>query len=273
MIRNDIKETSSRNFRFSIGLPILGVAIVAWCISVSVFRASSTGSMSAIVSIVPLITMAHMFGSLNPRMISSFVLMWEVGMTAMMFPGLVPVMSVYQNVMIGGGQSVASRATKSALFVGGYLLLYGLQGVLVFTAVHFAFQFGTLLNWSSPFSVVGLAAVLLATRFWQLTPLKERCLAKCISPMGFFLTHAKNGKLGAIKMGAETGFYCAGCCWMYSIVMLVVAAMSLLSMVLLTGLIIVEKGFVGKTTWFKWLSAGIFFIMSGLVILFPSLLF
>lgn len=272
MLRNQIEESNKRNFRFSIGIPILAVAICAWCISIFVFHSSSNGSAGHVVPLVPIMTMERMFNSLDPRMMISFVLMWEIGMTAMMFPALVPVMSVYQSFMIRGKKSVASRAAKSSLFVGGYLLLYCLQGFLVFILVYGAFQLGAILELSSSLSVLGLAGVLFATGFWQLTPLKESCLSKCVSPIGFFVRHAKDGKLGAIRMGAINGFYCAGCCWMYSIVMLVVAAMSLLSMVLLTGLIIVEKAFLGKTKWFKWFSAVIFFSLGSMVIIFPSLL-
>ena len=71
-------------------------------------------------------------------------------------------------------------------------------------------------------------------------------------------------------MGAEHGAYCVGCCWLYMLVMLAVAAMSLVSMVLLSGLIIVEKVFVGKNSWFKWLSAGVFFSLGAAVLAFPT---
>lgn len=250
----------------------MAVAMCAWYVSIFVFHSSSTESASRVVTTVPILTMAHMFNSLNPGMLSSFVLMWEVGMTAMMFPALVPVMSVYQRVMAVGKQSASSRLAKSSLFIVGYLLTYGVEGFLVFFIVYGTFQFGSILN-SSSYSVIGLAAVLFGTGLWQLSPLKERCLAKCVSPMGFFLTHGRDGNSGAVRMGAANGLYCAGCCWMYSLVMLVVTAMSLISMVLLTGLIIVEKAFVGKTAWFKALSAGIFFSFAGIILLFPSVLF
>ena len=59
---------------------------------------------------------------------------------------------------------------------------------------------------------------------------------------------------------------------MYMLVMLAVAAMSLFSMVLLSGLIILEKGFLGGRVWFRRVSAGIFFSLALLVIAFPSIL-
>lgn len=273
MTGNQVQHARARNFRASIGLPILAVAACAWCISIFVFHSASLQTKGQVATLIPIITMSHMFSSLDPRMISSFVLMWEVGMTAMMFPSLVPVVSVYQKIMTSSKEPMRSRAAKSSLFVGGYLLLYGLQGLLVFGLVYILFHFGSFFNLSSFFLVTGVAAVLFGTGFWQLTPLKERCLAKCVSPMGFFMTHSREGNIGAIRMGLENGFYCAGCCWMYSLVMVVVAAMSLLSMVLLTGLIIVEKAFLGRTVWFKWLSAGVFFALAGIVAIFPSVLF
>jgi len=46
--------------------------------------------------------------------------------------------------------------------------------------------------------------------------------------------------------------------------------MSLFSMVLLSGLIIVEKVFVGGRRWFKWFSAGAFFLLAALALFFPA---
>src|SRR5258708_19486173 len=48
---------------------------------------------------------------------------------------------------------------------------------------------------------------------YQLTPWKRTCLSHCRSPL-LFLTHAwRDGRLGAMLMGAHHGAYCVGCCW------------------------------------------------------------
>lgn len=181
-------------------------------------------------------------------------------------------MAVYQGILAREGRSRLSQGMRSSLFLGGYLTIYALEGLLIFMAVFISLRFGALLHEGQSVSVLLLAAVLFGAGVWQLTPFKERCLAKCVSPMGFFLTHSRTGNLGALRMGADSGAYCAACCWMYSIVMLVVAAMSLFSMFLLTGLIVVEKAFVGSRRWFKLFSSSVFFALAALVALFPYLL-
>ncbi|MGD0477936.1 MAG: DUF2182 domain-containing protein [Nitrososphaerales archaeon] len=265
--------TSSFGFKLSIGIPLLAVAIGAWYFSALQFQASSPTTMGPTPTAIPIATMVSMFGSPDIGMLSSFLVVWIVGMVAMMFPAMIPVVSIYSGMTTKEEKGPnPSRFVGPAVFLTGYLSLYALLGLFLFVAVYAVFQLSFILPWLSSLSLVGVAAVLFAAGIWQLTPLKEKSLAKCISPMGFFLTHAKKGFSGAFRMGAEHGIYCIGCCWLYMLVMLAVAAMSLLSMALLSGLIIVEKAFVGKARWFKWLSSGIFFFLAALVITFPSYL-
>jgi predicted metal-binding membrane protein len=184
---------------------------------------------------------------------------------------MIPVISVYARLGFKEGVKGGGRfAIPSMVFLTGYLSLYALLGIGLFGVVYVVFQLGTLIPWLSQFSLIGVAAVLFLAGVWQLSPLKEKSLTHCISPLGFFITHSKKGLLGALRMGAEHGSYCVGCCWLYMLVMLSVAAMSLLSMVFLSGLIIVEKVFVGGRQWFKWFSAGTFFLLAALTLVFPA---
>ncbi len=48
---------------------------------------------------------------------------------------------------------------------------------------------------------------------YELTPLKDVCLGKCRSPLGFLLGSWRAGRLGALRMGAKNGAWCVGCCW------------------------------------------------------------
>jgi predicted metal-binding membrane protein len=68
-------------------------------------------------------------------------------------------------------------------------------------------------------------------------------------------------------MGAEHGYYCVGSCYLYMIVMLAVAAMSIPAMALLTIVTNSEKVIVKGATWFTWL-IGAGFIMLGVIIWF-----
>ena len=49
---------------------------------------------------------------------------------------------------------------------------------------------------------------------YQLSPLKRGCLRHCQSPIGFLMSHWRDGRIGAIAMGLRHGTYCVGCCWM-----------------------------------------------------------
>lgn len=64
---------------------------------------------------------------------------------------------------------------------------------------------------STPAWLGGL--LLLAAGLYQFTPLKDACLSRCRSPLGFLLTEWRDGRLGALVMGLRHRGFCAGCCW------------------------------------------------------------
>ncbi len=263
------KGRSELHYRLSVGVPLLLVAGGAWYLSAYVFQSSSMGLSGGL----PILSMADMFTMPDIPMVSSFLLVWVVGMVAMMFPAMIPVMSIYSKLMVKAeGNPRMAKLVGRPLFLLGYLTAYAALGLVLFSVVYLAFMAGSAFPWLSAYSVYGLAGVLLITGIWQVSPLKEKALTQCISPMGFFVTKAKKGLSGAYMMGAEHGWYCVGCCWLYMLVMLAVAAMSMAAMVLLSGLIIVEKAFLGGARWFKWLSAGVFVVLALAVALAPSLL-
>src|SRR5439155_1281386 len=85
------------------------------------------------------------------------------------------------------------------------------------------------------------ALAMLAAGAYQLTPLKERCLAHCRSPFSFVMQHWREGIGGALRMGATHGVYCVGCCWVLFLLLLVVGLSSLPWMGLITLIILAEK--------------------------------
>lgn len=263
------QAASNPGFKLSVGAPLLAATGLAWYLSAELLQSSTMGMNSA-SAVIPIASMASYFAFLDVGAISSFLVAWVVGMVAMMFPAMVPILSLYSRVTESDAKNLGVRRIAGLpFFIAGYLSLYAVLGLSFFSAVSVAFQLGSFMPWSPFLSVAGVACVLFTAGVWQLTPLKEKSLAKCISPVGFFLTHGKKGLSGSFRMGAEHGIYCVGCCWLYMLVMLAVAAMNLPSMVLLSGLMTIEKVFVGKSRWFKWLSAGFFFLLSALAIVFP----
>jgi predicted metal-binding membrane protein len=76
---------------------------------------------------------------------------------------------------------------------------------------------------------------------YQLTPWKGACLTHCRSPLGFLMTHWREGRFGALQMGARHGAYCLGCCWALMCVLFVVGVMNLVWVAALTAFVLLEK--------------------------------
>jgi predicted metal-binding membrane protein len=80
-----------------------------------------------------------------------------------------------------------------------------------------------------------------AAGLYQLTPLKELCLSHCRGPMHFILHGWREGRIGALRMGAEHGLYCVGCCWGLMVILFTLGVMSLFWMAAVAGIIFAEK--------------------------------
>jgi hypothetical protein len=51
----------------------------------------------------------------------------------------------------------------------------------------------------------------------------------------------REGRLGALRMGAEHGAYCVGCCWGLMLILFALGVMSLLWMAIVAAVIFAEK--------------------------------
>jgi predicted metal-binding membrane protein len=272
MVRSDAVFVTGHIPR-AVALGVLLTAGVSW-IAVyfmmnSIMGMSSAGDMSAGA---PLAAMSMLFASIDPQFFAFFLLIWVAGMVAMMFPAMLGVVSVYYGMVAEAYfPSKAGRTGGLVTFLAGYLSLYALLGVGAYFVVYLAFYVGMFLP-SEAYVTAIAGGLLVVTGIWQLTPLKDACLRRCVSPVGFFYTHAKGGYLGALRMGMEHGYYCVGCCFLYMLVMLGVAAMSLPSMALLTAIIVLEKVIVKGATWFTRIVAVGFMALGVAVWAFPGLL-
>jgi predicted metal-binding membrane protein len=166
---------------------------------------------------------------------SWFLSVWVVMMAAMMLPSVAPTVALY------------SRMTKQRsplsplLFVAGYLVTWGAAGVLVFAIRRVVdSMWGDVLAWDRAGRWVAGATLVLAA-VYQLTPLKDVCLGKCRSPLGFLLGSWREGWSGALQMGAKNGAWCVGCCWALMAALFALGIMSLAWMAAVAGLIAVEK--------------------------------
>ena len=97
-----------------------------------------------------------------------------------------------------------------------------------------------MLSWDRAGRWVAAATLVLAA-VYELTPLKDVCLGKCRSPLGFLLGSWRAGRLGALQMGAKNGAWCVGCCWALMVSLFALGIMSLVWMAVVAALIAAEK--------------------------------
>jgi len=136
-----------------------------------------------------------------------FLGVWVVMMAAMMFPSLSPTVALYATMTRGRGPD------RALLFTSGYLLIWGLAGLGAYGLFELGRRlFGGDLAWHAGGRWIA-AGVLAGAAVYELTPLKDVCLAKCRSPLGFLLGTWRDGRLGALEMGSRHAGWCLGCCW------------------------------------------------------------
>ena len=188
-----------------------------------------------------------MAGTLDATALVLFTLIWGVGMVAMMFPSLVPL--VYA-VTVSARKSSEDRqaprllrrlavSTRAGLFVGGYVAVWTLVGVAFYLAIASL----EILGVSVGMGVFGFwaALALIATGLYQFSRFKQRALLECRSPMSFIFTRWRNGNSGAGIMGADYGLFCTRCCWALMAGLLTVGTMSLPLMGVFSIVIFLEK--------------------------------
>ena len=186
-------------------------------------------------------------GTLDSVTLLLFTIIWGVGMVAMMFPSLLPMVYTVavsaRKSMEEGTASPSLRrlvvSLRSTLFITGYVAIWTLVGVFFYLTVAGVTLAGIPAGFGSFGFWAGLIIILVG--LYQFTRFKQRALMKCRSPMSFILTRWRNGNTGACAMGADYGFFCTKCCWVLMAGLLVVGSMSLALMGVFAIIIFAEK--------------------------------
>jgi predicted metal-binding membrane protein len=201
---------------------LLGGALVAWIVTVDRMSGMDMGPGT------------------NLGGLGWFVGIWVTMMAAMMLPSVAPMVLLFDRVS-------AEKARRDLPYVPTWIFaasyfavwtVYGLAAYALYRGVR-ALDLG-FLNWDrgGPYvagALIGLAGL------YELTPLKEVCLRHCRSPMHFVLSGWRDGVSGALRMGAEHGAYCVGCCWGLMVVLFALGVMSLFWMAVVAALIFAQK--------------------------------
>ena len=164
-------------------------------------------------------------------------LMWAVMMVAMMLPSATPMVTIYARIVQGRGTSPRIRVW---LFACSYVAVWTAFSAFA-TVAQAAMDQAAILTGAMRVAPLMGGIILALAGAYQLSPLKHRCLRHCQSPMGFLMTHWRDGATGAIAMGLQHGALCVGCCWMLMALLFVAGVMNLLWVAVLTGFVLIER--------------------------------
>ncbi len=164
-------------------------------------------------------------------------LMWAVMMVAMMLPSAAPMLSTYARI---AAPREGYRAHHVWMFATGYFVVWTAFSLLA-TVLQYALQRVSIVSNGLQTTWIASAIILVAAGIYQLTPLKNVCLKRCRTPIGFFMTNWRDGAAGAFKMGLEHGWFCTGCCWMLMALLFVAGVMNLAWVAAISVLVLLEK--------------------------------
>ena len=188
-----------------------------------------------------------------------FVAGWTLMIFAMMLPTTLPLMAMFQTMV----SNRPNQAQLIGLLILGYVAVWTGFGVLIHLADILVHEGAEQIVWLEANDWVIGAGTLVGAGIYLFTPLKYHCLDKCRSPFSFISAHWSGGNESAqsLRLGLDHGLFCVGCCWTLMLLMFGVGAGNLWWMLLLGGVMAVEK----NMPWGRRLSSplGLFLIGGG----------
>lgn len=203
----------------------------------------------------------------GPAEFAYLFVMWSVMMVAMMLPSALPTLLLFSKVVENRRDRGArgSVALSTMAFVLGYLLAWSGYAAIA-AAAQWTLQRALLL---SPMMVSVSrelsGGLLVLGGAYQFSPIKDRCLGHCRSPLSFIAGHWREGTSGAVRMGAHHGLYCVGCCWALMALLFVLGVMNLFWVAALAALVLVEK-VLPRAAWTT-PSVGVSLVVAGIWVL------
>jgi predicted metal-binding membrane protein len=193
---------------------LLGAALVAWVVAAQRMRGMDAGPGTDL-------------GGLG-----WYLGIWVTMTAAMMLPSAAPMVLTYAR---------AARDARTWVFVLGYLVAWTAFGLAAYGLYRLVSRSAPgRVAWDREGPYVAGAALTLAG-LYQLSPLKESCLRHCRGPFRYVVHGWREGRIGALWMGAEHGLFCVGCCWGLMLALFALGVMSLFWTALVAAAIFAEK--------------------------------
>ena len=240
--KKTILEAAFKRDRVVVATGLTLITVLAW--GYTIYLANDMDMMGREMAMMPM---------MRPWSSGDFVLMyvmWAVMMVAMMVPSAAPMVLIFAAVYRKRREQTGAFV-PTGVFLAGYLVVwsaFSLAAVLSQYGLQRVALVSPMMETTAPW--LG-ASLLSAAGAFQFMPLKEACLAKCRTPIGFIMTEWREGSRGAFVMGLRHGAYCTGCCWALMALLFVGGVMNLLWVAFLAVFVLVEKvlpagGLLGK---------------------------
>jgi predicted metal-binding membrane protein len=153
---------------------------------------------------------------------------WLLMLAAMMAPVII------QPIQFVRGSGLVRRRTRSTfLFVAGYAAVWMFAGALLLLLVAALGASGL-----SPY--VSVEAVFLIALIWQCSPAKQVCLNRCHA-LRALAAFGRAADVDALSFGATQGVWCAGSCWAWMLLPLLLSRGHILAMSAVAILILCER--------------------------------
>ena len=200
-----------------------------------------------------------------PLEVGLFTLGWVLMIVAMMLPSSVPLVLVFAGVV--------GRRPRPGILVGlllvGYLAIWSVFGAGAWLLDRGIHALVDAWPWLATHSQLILATTLIIAGLWQFSPIRDRCLDECRSPLGFVMNRWRgiSERRESFAMGLAHGAFCVGCCWSLMLVMFGVGLGSVPAMLGLGAITAVEK----NMPWGRRLTRpmGVVLVLAGVYALTP----
>lgn len=172
-----------------------------------------------------------------PLAVVTFILVWELMVTAMMLPSVMPVISIVTRVAARGPRPGRTLSVFLAAYFAVWTV-FAMAALVGDAGLHWLVHQW---SWLHENEHVIPATLLIGAGIFQLTPLKERCLTECRNPLQFVWRRYLPGARAAWDLGLAHAVFCVGCCWALMLVMFALGMESLVLMAVVTGVMVAEK--------------------------------
>ena len=195
-------------------------------------------------------------------------LMWAVMMVGMMLPSASPTIMLF--AALERRRAVRAIGGRTAAFVFGYLAIWSLFAVVAAAAQTLLAHAGLVSTQMAATSTLLSGGIFVAAGLYEFTPLKNRCLIHCRSPLEWIPRHMRPGRGGGFRMGLAHGVYCIGCCWVLMLLLFVGGVMNLVWVAIIAIFVLAQKLMPGGPNLARLSGAAL--VLGGVILMARSLL-